>query len=139
VAGGRGFFPGFSWGYHNLMIRLRPGLLRKCVASLTATVLIGAAACSAPRDPITVAEGYVTVENQTDREWRNVKVTVNHYYTGGVPSLAPGGRLNAPLSQMQTAYGQRFDRGRQSVYKVDVTATDSDGKTVTLTWGTDRK
>jgi hypothetical protein len=114
-------------------------VLRGCVALLTAVVLTAAAACSAPRDPIVVAEGYVTVENQTDREWRNVRVTVNHYFTGGVPSLAPGGRLNAPLSQMQTAYGQRFDRGRQSVYKVDVNATDPDGKAVTLTWGTDRK
>lgn len=93
------------------------------------------AACSAPRDSIVVDEGVVTLENQSDVEWRNVRITVNHHFTGGVPVLAAGARLNAPLSQFQTGLGQKFDRGRQSVFKIDVTATDADGKPVTLTWG----
>jgi hypothetical protein len=42
--------------------------------------------------------------------------------------------MTAPLSGFQTAYGQRYDRARQSVYKVEVTATDQNGKPVTLTW-----
>ena len=49
-------------------------------------------------------------------------MTVNDHFSGGVDVLQPGGRLNAPLSQFQTGFGQKFDRGRQSVFKVEVTA-----------------
>ncbi len=96
--------------------------------------LVLAAACDAPRDSVVVDEGMVTVENQTRREWRNVKVTVNDHFTGGAAVLLPGSRLTAPLSQFQTAFGQKFDRGRQSVLKVDVTATEPDGTPVSLNW-----
>jgi hypothetical protein len=101
------------------------------------TVLLLVAGCSAPRDPIVIDEGIITVENQTTRDWRNVKVVVNDHFGGGAPLLAAGGRLQAPLSDLQTAYGQKFDRGRQSVFKVEVTATDTDGKPVALKWGQD--
>jgi hypothetical protein len=111
---------------------------RTLVASL-AVVLATTIACSPPQDPILVDEGMITIENQTAAEWRNVRITVNDHFGGGVPSLAPGGRLTAPLSQLQTGFGQKFDRGRQSVFKVEVTATDSDGKAVSLKWdGKDR-
>jgi hypothetical protein len=107
------------------------------------SLLVGAAcfvwACEIPRDPIVVDEGMVTVENMTDREWRNVRVTVNDHFSGGVASLLPGGRLTAPLSQFQTGLGQKFDRGRQSVYKIEVTATETDGTRVSLKWGTDQR
>lgn len=112
-------------------------------ASVAATVLLALTAlvvpaCSPPRDPIVVDEGMIIVENLTDQEWRTVRITVNHHFTGGVPALAPGGRINAPLSQFQTGLGQKFDRGRQSVFKVEVTARAADGNPVTLTWGADR-
>jgi hypothetical protein len=120
------------------MIDRRTSRLSALLAVLIAAPLI-CAACSAPRDPILVEEGMVDIENQTSLEWRNVIVRVNDHFTGGVPALAAGGHLNAPLSQFQTSYGQRFDRGRQSVFKIGVTATDADGKPVTLTWGQDQQ
>ncbi len=108
---------------------------------LTGALLSAAAfsACTVPRDPITVDEGMLTIENQTPRDWRNVKVTVNYHYSGGTPLLEAGGRLTTQVSQLQTAFGQKFDRGRQSVFKVEVTATDTDGKPVSLVWGHDQK
>jgi hypothetical protein len=123
-----------------------PPELQRRIVGLRATVrrllavaaMSGAAACSIPQDPIVVDEGHVMVANLTAVEWRNVRVTVNDHFSGGVSSLAPGGRLNAPLSQFQTGLGQKFDRGRQSVFKVEVTATDADGKPVSLKWGSDR-
>ena len=115
--------------------RSLPGCLALASAALVAA--FGAAACSVPRDAITVDGGIVTVENHTSHEWRNVRVTVNHHFNGGAASLPAGGRLAAPVGQFQTGFGQKFDRGRQSVFKVDVTATASDGKPVTLTWGLD--
>jgi hypothetical protein len=127
--------------YHSRVIDMRlPCRLGRGLNALTAAILtlIVASACSAPRDSIIVDEGMITVENQTDQEWRNVRITVNHHFSGGTPMLAAGGRLNAPLSQFQTGFGQRFDRGRQSVFKVEVTARAADGNTVTLTWGADQ-
>ena len=89
--------------------------------------------------PKVISQFMIVVENLTSREWRNVKVTVNDHFTGGSPVLLPGGRLNAPLSQFQTGLGQKFDRGRQSVYKGEVTATEPDGTPVSLKWGGDKR
>jgi hypothetical protein len=111
----------------------------RTLPSLVLLLIAAAQACSTPRDAIVVDEGRVSVENQTAAEWRNVRVTVNDHFSGGVGSLEPGGRLDAPLSDFQTGLGQRFDRGRQSVFKVEVTATEPDGKPVTLRWGAVRQ
>ena len=102
-------------------------------------ILVAAAACSTPRDPIVVDGGNITIENLTQRDWRNVKVTVNYHFSGGTPELKAGGRMMAPAGQFQTAFGQKFDPGRQSVFKVEVTATDTEGKPVSLVWGHDQK
>lgn len=112
---------------------------RSSLAAVALTLTLLAAACSPRRDPITIVEGTVSVENQTSREWRNVIVTVNDHFRGGAQRLAPGGRLTAPLRQLQTAFGQRFDTDRQRVFKVEVTATDASGEPVTLQWGDSRR
>jgi hypothetical protein len=92
------------------------------------------AACSPGPGPITVAENVVSVQNQTSRDWRNVVVTVNDHFRGGAATLPAGGRMTAPLSQFQTAFGQRYDVARQHVAKVVVTATDANGEPVELTF-----
>ena len=113
---------------------LRPSL-RACgiIALLSMTI-----ACSEARDPIVVEEGTVTVENLTDADWKSVRIVVNDHFNGAVPSLKAGQRVNAPLSQFQSGLGYRYDRGRMSVYKVEVTATDSSGQPVSLMWGESR-
>ena len=115
------------------MIR-RPSL-RVCggIALLSLTT-----ACSEARDPIVVEEGSVVIENQTSSDWNNVRIVVNDHFNGGVPSLKAGQRLNAPLSQFQSGLGYRYDRGRMSPFKVEVTATDSRGQRVSLMWGGNR-
>ncbi len=115
-----------------------PTVLHRRLAGAILLIALAAGGCSLPKDPILVDEGHVTVENLTSVEWRSVRVTVNDHFVGGVTSLLPGGRLNAPLSQFQTALGQKFDRSRQSVFKVEVSATDASGAPVSLKWGTDR-
>lgn len=112
----------------------RPAPASYAPLALLAVVAALALACSTPRDPIVVDEGRVIVENMTGSEWRDVRVVVNDHFGGGVSSLAPGGRLDAPLSDFQTGLGQKFDRGRQSVFKVEVTATDASGQRVSLAW-----
>lgn len=95
-------------------------------------------ACSDARDPIVVEEGTVILENLTNDDWKSVRIVVNDHFNGGVPSLKAGQRVNAPLSQFQSGLGYRYDRGRMSVYKVEVTATDSRGQPVSLMWGEHR-
>lgn len=100
--------------------------------------LVCSAACKAPPEPITVSDGTVTVLNRTDVEWRNVIVTVNDHFRGGTALLVPGGRLTAPLSQFQTAHGQKFSLSRQSPFRIEVTATTAAGTPVSLSWGQTR-
>ena len=108
----------------------------RCAA--LAVVLTFAGCKSEPR-PIEVADNTVIVQNLTSRDWRNVVVTVNDHFRGGAAVLAARGRLTAPLSQFQTGFGQRFDIAHQTVFKVEVTATDSSGEAVKLDYGGDRK
>lgn len=81
-----------------------------------------------------IRDGILVLENQTAREWRNVRVTINDYFTGGVRTLLPTGLMTAPLRDFQTGFGQRFDASRTAVYKVEVTATDSAGEAVSIVW-----
>jgi len=110
----------------------------RCGVRLLVVAALLAAACSAERAPVRIEGDIVIVENHTPREWRNVVVTVNDHFRGGSPTLAPGGRLTAPLSGFQTAFGQRFDRAHQTVAKIEVAATDASGSPVALTWAGDR-
>lgn len=80
----------------------------------------------------------IVIENQTERPWNNVVITVNDHFFGGARTLAAGARLNAPLSQFQTGHGQYFDRGRMSVTKVIVTANDGGAQPVHLEWSGQR-
>jgi len=96
--------------------------------------LLCLAACAPRPDPITLSENTVILLNQSSRDWRNVRITVNDHFTGGTPLLLAGGRLTAPLRDLQTAFGQRYDVTRQLVYKIEVSATDSKGDAVNLRW-----
>jgi hypothetical protein len=115
------------------MIVPMSALLRRGVAVLLCLAPL-AAGCSPPPDPITLDDGTVVVLNQTRTEWRNVVVTVNDHFRGGAPSIPAGGRMAAPLTQFQTTFGQHYDRSRQSVEKIELTATAADGSPVALSW-----
>ena len=99
------------------------------------TVLVVLGACAHESDPpIRLNGAWLVIENQTKMEWRDVSVTVNAYYKGVAPRVAPGGRLEAPLAGFVTGLGQRFDAGRERVTRVEVRATDTAGMPVALDW-----
>jgi hypothetical protein len=114
-------------------------LKRSYLAGACLVLAATTARCSTPPGPITMHENIVTIENQTSRDWRNVVVTLNDHFRGGAQELVAGARLNAPLSQFQTGFGQKFATARQVVFKIEVTATDSKGEPVRLLWGQSRK
>lgn len=103
---------------------------------LTALVALAVAgACGREEDPpIRLNGAWLVVENQTKMEWRDVSVTVNAYYKGVAPRVAPRGRLEAPLAGFVTGFGQRFDPARERVWRVEVRATDAAGAPVALDW-----
>jgi hypothetical protein len=97
---------------------------------LSLTLIAG---CSDPPDPISVEGNAITVINTTSGDWRNVLIVVNDHYRGGAPLLKAEGRLNAPVSQFDTGFGQRWPTGT-TIRKVQVTAEGADGKPVKLDW-----
>jgi len=111
-------------GYHNPM-------MRRVGCGILVLGLIHAA-CKPRPGPIEIGDNVVAIQNQTSSDWRNVVVTVNDHFRGGTPTLAAGSRMAAPLSQFQTAFGQRYDVSRQIVFRVEVTATDANGEPVKL-------
>ena len=115
--------------------RQRGVITRLRWAILTLLLTNSWTSCAPPRDPIVVRDGMLILENQTTREWRNVRVTINDHFTAGTPVLLPGGLLTGPLRDFQTGFGQRFDRSTMSVFKVRVSAVDPDGQPVALAWG----
>ena len=108
-------------------------MLRRTCRSLVLVTALIAAGCSDPPPPISVSEGMVTVHNQTEQDWKNVLVTVNDHFRGFTKELKADGRMNAPVSQMTTGYGQRWVHG-SGVKKVHVKAEAADGTPVELTW-----
>ena len=92
-----------------------------------------AAACSEEQDPLTVDDNSISVLNQTKQDWKNVLIVINDHYRGGAPLLKANGRLNAPVSQFDTGFGQRWPVGTP-IRKVQVTAQAADGAPVNLSW-----
>ena len=102
-------------------------------AVLALSALVLASGCSEPPPPLSVNEGMVTVLNQSEKDWKEVLITVNDHFRGFVPALKADGRANAPLTQFTTGHGQRWTTGTP-VRTIAVTAKDADGANVTLDW-----
>ena len=108
-------------------------MLRAAVAGALVLTLALAAGCSDPEDPISVDGNAITVLNQSDHDWKNVLIVVNERYRGGASLLKANGRLNAPVSQFDTGYGQRWQMGTP-IRKVVVTAEAANGEAIKLDW-----
>ena len=63
-----------------------------------------------PLEAIVIADGAVTVRNQTDREWQSVRIWVNEHYAGEARVIPAGGFVREPLSRFVTARGQGWTR-----------------------------
>ena len=101
-------------------------------------VILAAAGCSAaPRDPIEIDEGALIVRNESDRDWRDVRIVVNHWYNGSAREIRAGSFVRAPLTAFEAAAGQKFNPAKTPLETVVVTAVDDAGGGVKLSW--DRK
>ena len=114
------------------VLRVLPALPVLAVLAVLPVLTAGCARAADP--PIRLNGAWLVVENQSKMEWHDVSVTVNAYYKGVSPRLAPGGRLEAPLGGFVTGFGQRFNPARERVMRVEVRATDAAGAPVALDW-----
>lgn len=101
-----------------------------------AAVLALGGACSAPKDPIEIDGGTLTIRNQTPHTWTRVEVFVNDYYAGTAETIPAGGFTTAMLRNFITTYGQHFNPVNTEVRGVVVKATDETGQPVRVVWGT---
>ncbi len=119
------------------------GLRRSSVRSRFLLVLIVAAwagACTREEPPqLRVRDTDILLQNRTKARWSGIEVWVNDHFRGVAPELQPYQQLVIPLDGLQAAFGQRFDRSRQAVFGVLVTAKSDDGTAVRLMWGKVRR
>ena len=109
--------------------------MRAWLRSATALALLtlAAARCSSPPpEPLQLERNRLTVLNTSKVEWTNVEIWLNRYFQARVPSIAPGGRLDAPLDRFMSGYGQPFDYRRIQVTELTLTAKRPDGTPVEL-------
>ena len=98
-----------------------------------ALLSVAAARCSnPPPEPLQLERNKLTVLNTSKDEWTNVEIWLNRYFQAKVPSIAAGGRLDAPLDRFISGYGQPFDYHRIQVTELTLTAKRPDGTPVEL-------
>jgi len=102
-------------------------------ALAVAVLSVAAARCSnPPPEPLQLERNRLTVLNTSKDEWTNVEIWLNRYFQARVPSIAPGGRLDAPLDRFISGYGQAFDYRRIQVTELTLTARRPDGTPLEL-------
>jgi hypothetical protein len=106
-------------------------VLRGAIA--VALLSLAVARCSGPPpEPLQLERNKLIVLNTSKDEWTNVEIWLNRYFQARVPSLAAGGRLDAPLDRFMSGYGQPFDYRRIQVRELTLTAKRPDGTPVEL-------
>src|SRR5262245_39641544 len=103
--------------------------MRACAALLVVLAFCGACS-STPPEPLRLVNGLVTVDNQTDEEWRSVEIWVNNYYREHGPSVAAKGILQVRLDSFISGYGQRFDNRRAQITDLRFSATRPNGERI---------
>lgn len=81
-------------------------------------------------------DGLVVVRNQSDAEWRNVRIWVNDHYAVAVERIPPAGFVRERVNRFVAAYGQTINTSTTPVTSIVVLATTPDGTRVRKAWGT---
>jgi hypothetical protein len=72
-------------------------------------VAAASAACERPRPALNLDGNRLTIHNDTDQEWRDVEVILNHHFRIQPKNIEPDGIVQAPLDIFVAGYGQRFN------------------------------
>jgi hypothetical protein len=96
-------------------------------------LVAGTAACARPERPALNLEGNrLTIYNDTDEEWRNVEVFLNHHFRIQPNNMEPGGIVQAPLDIFVAGYGQRFNFKTMQITDLRLKAQRPNGEPIEI-------
>ena len=100
------------------------------LAAATALTVLG---CSEPPRPALHLEGTrLTVHNDTDEEWRDVEIFLNHHFRIMPDDIPPNGIVQAPLDIFVAGYGQRFNFNTMQITDLRLKAKRPNGEPIEL-------
>ncbi len=84
--------------------------MKRLLLAAAVVVLAGTWACTEKSRPALNLDGSrLTIFNDTDEEWQNVEVILNHHFRIQPKNIEPDGIVQAPLDIFVAGYGQRFN------------------------------
>lgn len=99
------------------------------LAGAVVGLMIAAVACSKPERAALQLDGNrLTVYNDSDEEWRNVEVILNHHFRIQPANIPPDGIVQAPLDVFVAGYGQRFNFKTMQITDLRLKATRPNGE-----------
>jgi hypothetical protein len=102
---------------------------------LVAGWLLWQQGCDTTLEAIVVADGAVTVRNQTEDDWLDVRIWLNEHYAGGARQIPRGGFIREPAGRFVAAQGQTFDITKAGITSIVVLGRTPDGTRVRVAWG----
>lgn len=91
--------------------------------------------CTEVLPDIEVEDGVVHVRNNSEHEWRHVRIWVNEYYAAVVATVPPSGFVREPIKRFVAAQGQTINTSTTAITSVVVLAQRPDGERVRVAWG----
>jgi hypothetical protein len=86
------------------------------------------AACERTRPALNLDGNRLTIYNDTNEEWRDVEVILNHHFRIQPKNIEPDGIVQAPLDIFVAGYGQRFNFKTMQVTDLVLKAKRPDGE-----------
>jgi hypothetical protein len=102
---------------------------------LAALSLFADAGCATPERPaLNLDGGRLTIYNDTDEEWQDVEVRLNHHFRINPKNIPKDGVVQAPLDIFVAGYGQRFDFKTMQITDLRLTARRPNGDRIERTY-----
>src|SRR5688572_7468921 len=84
--------------------------MKGLLVAAAVAALAGTWACAERTRPALNLDGNrLTIYNDTDEEWQDVEVFLNHHFRIQPKNIEPSGIVQAPLDIFVAGYGQRFN------------------------------
>jgi hypothetical protein len=102
---------------------------------LAALLVFAGAGCADRQRPALHLDGSrLTIFNDTDEEWHDVEVRLNHHFRINPKNIPKDGIVQAPLDIFVAGYGQRFDFKTMQITDLRLTAKRPNGEPFELTY-----
>jgi hypothetical protein len=107
--------------------------MKPLLPAIVVGVLLSVAACAEDPRPAMHLEGTrLTVYNDTEEEWRNVEIILNHHFRITPKDIPPDGIVQAPLDIFVAGYGQRFNFNTMQITDLRLKARRPNGEPIEI-------